>query len=95
MKKLIIVLLLFTACQPTPRTYINHTEGPCSIADDTLILQNDLIINRCGYQKIRNGKHLPKQYRVKQWKRNSPYAPAIRIDSKHAYWNNTIYLQAP
>ena len=75
-------------------THVNPTERPYSIADDTLIIQNDLI-NRSGYQKIRNGQRLPKQYQVKQWKRNSPDAPFIRIDGKHACWNNTIYLQIP
>ena len=90
-----VFCLFFTACQANSRMYVNHTEGPYSIADDTLIIQNDLIINRSGFQKTRNGQRLPKQYRVKQWKRNSPDAPVIRIDSKHAYWNNTIYLQVP
>jgi len=95
MKKLIVILLLFITCQPTPRTYVNHTKGPYSIADDTLILQNELIISRCGFQKIRNGQRLPKHYQVKQWKRNSPDAPDIRIDGKNAFWNNTVYVQVP
>ena len=84
--------LLHAQKQNTP-THINHTEGPYSITDDTLIHQNEIIINRSGFQKIRNGQRLPKQYQVKQWKRNSPGAPVIRIDGQHAYWNNTIYLQ--
>jgi glutaredoxin len=90
-----VLCLFFTACQANSRTYVNHTEGPYSIADDTLILQNNLIINRSDFQKIRNGQRLPKQYQVKQWKRNSPDAPVIRIDGRHVYWNNTIYLRMP
>jgi len=43
------------------------------------------IINRSGFQKIRKGQRLPKQYQVKQWKRNS----------QHFFWKNTIYLQVP
>ncbi len=90
-----VLCLLFTACQANSFMYVNHTEGPYSIADDTLIIQNDLIISRCGFQKIRQGQRLSKQYRVKQWKRDGIDAPVIRIDGKHAYWNNTIYLKMP
>ena len=90
-----ILCLFFTACQANSRIYVNHTEGPYSIADDTLILQNEFIISRCGYQKIRNGKRLRKQYRIKQWKRNSPDAPVIRTEGKHAYSNMTTYPRVP
>ena len=55
MKTLMVLCLLFTACKANSRIYANHTEGPYSITDDTLIIQNDLIINRGGYQEIRNG----------------------------------------
>ena len=95
MKKVIYLLLLLAACKADSRTYVNHTAGPYAIADDTLIVQNDLIINRSGFQKIRNGQRLPKQYRVKQWELNSPDAPVLRFDSRHAYWNNTIYRLVP
>jgi len=30
-----VLCLFFTACQANSRIYINHTEGPYSIADDT------------------------------------------------------------
>ncbi len=90
-----VFCLFFTACLANSRIYVNHTEGPYSIADDTLIIENDLIINRSGFQKIRQGQRLPKQYQVKQWKRNSPDAPVIRVDSRHAYWNSNIYLHVP
>jgi len=90
-----VLCLFFTACQANSRMYVNHTEGPYSITDDTLIIQNDLIINRSGFQKIRNGLRLPKQYRVKQWQCDGMDAPVIPIDGKHAYWNYTIYTQIP
>lgn len=90
-----VLCLFFTACQANSRMYVNHTEGSYSIADDTLIIQNDLIINRSGFQKIRNGMRLPKKYQVKQWKCDGINAPVIRVDGRHAYWNNTIYLQIP
>ena len=79
---------------PGQQPYIcQNTESPYSIADGTLIIQNDLIISRSGFQKIRNGGRLPKQYQVKQWKRNSSDAPVIRVDGRHAFWNNTIYIR--
>ncbi|MDB5004429.1 MAG: hypothetical protein JWQ34_2654 [Mucilaginibacter sp.] len=95
MKKLIFIALFFAACKSGSRTYVNHTEGQYSIADDTLIILDTLIINRMGYQKVRNGQTLPKEYKVKQWGQHSPDAPVIRIDGKHAFLNNTIYTQVP
>ena len=95
MKKLIIITLLFAACKSGSRTYVNHTEGQYSIADDTLIIQDSIIINRMGYQKIRDGILQPKAYNVKQWGQHSPDAPIIRFDGKRAFLNNTIYVQVP
>lgn len=67
MKKIIVIALLLAACQNNSRRYVNHTDGQYSVADDTLIIQDTAVINRTGYQKIRNGQLLPKQYQVKQW----------------------------
>ena len=97
MKKLSLALLLLAACKSNDHNglYVNHTEGQYSIADDTLILQDTLVINRTGFQKIRNGVIQPKEYKVKQWGQHSPDAPVIRFDGKHAFLNNTIYTQVP
>jgi hypothetical protein len=95
MKKIIFSFLVLAACKSNSRTYVNHTEGQYAIADDTLILLDSIIINRSGYQKIRNGQALPKQYLVKQWGLHIPDAPVICFDGKHAFWNNTIYVQLP
>ena len=66
MKKLIIVLF-FAACKADHNgTYINHTAGPYAITDDTLIVQDSIITNHSGFQKIRNGKMMPKEYKVQR-----------------------------
>ncbi|WP_457127540.1 hypothetical protein [Mucilaginibacter sp. HD30] len=57
--------------------------------------KTNLSLIAAAFKKIRNGQRLPQQYQVKQWNRNSADAPVIRIDGKHAFWNNTIYLQMP
>lgn len=98
MKKIICIALLFAACKSTANndgTYVSHMKGQYSVADDTLILQDTFVINRSGYQKIRNGQIQPKEYKVKQWGQHSPDAPIIRFDGKHAFLNNTIYTQVP
>ncbi len=95
MKKVTILLLALAACKADSRTFINHSEGRYSIADDTLIFRNNFIIKRTGFQKIRDGRRLPKQYKVRQWKPGGPDAPAVRFDGKHAYLNNTIYVLLP
>lgn len=95
MKKLIPWLLLFAACKGDSRTYVNHTEGAYSIADDTLIIQDTILINRSGFQKIREDVLQPKEFKVRQWGLHSPDAPIIRFEGKRAFWNNTIYTQVP
>gem|GEM_PF-3824120 len=54
--------------------YVNHTDGPYSVAYDTPIIHNELIINRSG-----NCDDID--------------ALVIRINGRHAYWINNIYIQ--
>ena len=90
-----LLLMGFAACTGGNHTYVNHTDGQYSIADDTLIFQDTIIINRMGYQKIHDGIIQPKTYKVRQWGSHSPDAPVIRFEGKQAFWNNTIYRQLP
>jgi hypothetical protein len=68
MKKLIPLILLLMACRPASHDgyYVNHTEGQYSIADDTLEVRDGIIISRCGFQKTRDGKKLPKAFKTQQ-----------------------------
>jgi hypothetical protein len=95
MKKAIVALLLLAACKSGSSTYVNHSEGQFSIADDTLFIVDTIVINRMGYQRIREGKLQPKEFRVQQWGLHALGAPVIRLDGKHAFLNNTIYTQIP
>lgn len=69
MKKLIPIALLIVACNNSSNhngKYVNHTSGQFAIADDTLEIQDSIIINHSGFQKIRNGKTLPKEFKTQQ-----------------------------
>jgi hypothetical protein len=95
MKKLFVIALLFAACKSGNRTYVNHSSSEYSVVDDTLEIQDTIVINHSGFQKIRQGDTLAKQYKTRQWNLHSPDAPVIRFDSKHAFLNNAIYTQLP
>jgi hypothetical protein len=95
MKKLLWGVLLFAACKRNDHNgiYINHIAGQFAITDDTLIIQNDFIMSRSGFHKIRNGQVLPKEYCVKQWPAESPDAPQIRFANGKLILTNTAYIK--
>jgi hypothetical protein len=95
MKKILVLSLLFAACKSDSGIDVNHTVGRYASADDTLIIRDTIVINRTGYQKIRNGKLLQRQYQVKQWSLHRLDAPLIRFDDKNAFLNQTIYTKLP
>ena len=98
MKKLIFLTLLFAACSSTDKqngTYVNHTDGQFSVADDTITLANGLIIHHIGYQKKRNGKLLRKEFKTRKWTMNNPDAPPMQINDEHIEIGKTIYYRIP
>jgi len=97
MKNLLFIALLLAACQSKNHdgTYVNHSESQFSIADDTLIISDTLVINRTGYQKIRNGQHLPKAIKVRKWTLNSPDAPVMQVAADRVMVGATIYHKLP
>jgi hypothetical protein len=68
MKKFIPFILLLAACQAGNHNgkYVNHTNGQYAITDDTLEIKDSTIVNHSGYQKIRDGKTLPKEFKTQQ-----------------------------
>lgn len=74
---LAVVAVLLVACQPNPKNqmeglYVNHSEGPYSLADDTLELvqlngEQYQINRRTGFNLIRDGKIGKRQYETEQW----------------------------
>jgi len=88
MKKIIIIALLFAACKSEDHNglYVNHTDGTYSITDDTLEVRDSVIISHSGFQKIRDGKTLPKEFKTKQVFELHPV-----FEQNHLILNNTTY----
>jgi hypothetical protein len=98
MKKLILITLLFAACKSGNNYngyYVTHIAGQFSIADDTLIIIDTVVTNNTGFQKIRNGKLLPKGFTTRTWTLNSPDAPPMQIRSDQIQIGKTIYYKLP
>ncbi len=98
MKKLVYIALLLAACKSKVNNdgiYVSHSEGQFSIADDTLVVADTVIIVRTGYQKIRNGQILPKAFKTRKWTLNSPDAPPLQISDEQIQIGNTIYRKLP
>lgn len=88
MKKLIPLVLLFAACRSASHdgTYVNHSQSVYSISDDTIIVRDTILINHSGFQKIRNGKVLPKEFKTKQLFELHP-----QFNANQLILNNTTY----
>jgi len=66
MKKLLFITLLFAACRSNSHDglYFRHNEGEYSVADDTIEVRDSEIIEHAGFQRIRKGKRLPKEFKT-------------------------------
>lgn len=98
MKKIIFIAVLFAACKASTNhdgTYVSHNEGQFSIADDTLIIDNTVVVNHTGYQKIRKGQTLRKAFKSRKWTLNSPDAPPMQIKGDQIQIGNTTYHKLP
>lgn len=54
-------------------TYVNHSEGKYSVADDTLMVETGdgnlvLIHRRTGFRRLTNGRPGKKEYEAEEWK---------------------------
>jgi len=88
MKKILIIALLFAACKSANHNgfYANHTDGTYAITDDTLEVRDTVLIEHTGFQKIREGKLLPKEFKTKPLFELHPV-----FERDHLLLNNTIY----
>ena len=68
MKKLLFIALLFAACRSNSHDglYFKHIVGPYAIDDDTVEIQGKRIIDHVGFQRIRQGKLLPKEFKTQE-----------------------------
>ncbi len=91
----LMIIALFCACTANDKkpefngTYVNHASGEYSIGDDTLVIrslnENSYSITRkTGYQKIREGKVLPKEYRLEELSATYDEKTRKLEDSRHA-----------
>lgn len=89
MRKVILFVIFFAGCsQGHNGFYVNHTDGQYAITDDTLEVRDSILISHSGYQKIREGKTLPKEYKTKQLFELHP-----QFEHDHLLLNNTTYDQ--
>ncbi|QXV66801.1 hypothetical protein INP83_06870 [Mucilaginibacter sp. 21P] len=101
MKKSIMILVaatLFAACQTKPNyngVYVAHLKGQYSIADDTLIVKDDIVTRRTGFRKIRSGILKSKEYSAKVFRLNSLDAPLIQFGNGQLTFGTTIYRKLP
>lgn len=101
MKKSIILLValaFLAACQPKAGhngTYVAHINGEYSVGDDTIIVNDTIVTNNIGYQKIRHGRFLPKEFKSKTWTTHSPGAPVMRFQNGQLILGKTIYKRLP
>jgi hypothetical protein len=95
--KLLFAALLLAGCgsKNVNGTYVNHSEGQFSIADDTLIVANTVVVNHTGFQKIRNGQLLPKAFKTRKWTLNGPDAPVMQLSGDKIILGNTTYTKLP
>ncbi|MDO3627553.1 hypothetical protein [Mucilaginibacter sp. BT774] len=95
--KLGVAILSLAACQKANHdgTYVNHKVGQYSTADDTLIIRDTVITKKTGYQIIRDGKALPKNFETHIWTMNSPDAPVLQFKNRTVQLGPTIYTPLP
>lgn len=99
MKKMIIgilVAMVIAACHRQAEhdgIYIAHIEGEYAVADDTLIVEGNFITRRTGYQKLRNGKLLPKAWKSRTWPIGSENTPTVKFQNGQLMVGKTIYTQ--
>lgn len=54
-------------------TYVNHSEGKYSVADDTLVVETGdgnlvLIHRRTGFRRLTDGRPGKKEFEIEEWK---------------------------
>lgn len=74
-------------------TYVANVKSEYSVAEDTITIKDEIIINRVGYRRILNGQLKKKEFSLKQWRLNSPDAPVIEIGEHQIAIGSTIYKQ--
>lgn len=89
---------LLTACHREKNydgIYTAHIKGEYSVADDTLIVDGAFVTRRTGFQKLRNGRLLPKQYKSRTLHTGSEDFPVMQFKADRIIIGQTIYHKQP
>jgi hypothetical protein len=101
MKKLMIgciasfAAIVFVACgrENHDGTYVATVKSKYSVAEDTIMIKDEIIINRVGYRRILNSQLKKKEFSLKKWRLNSPDAPIIEPGENQITIGSTVYKQ--
>ena len=80
MKRILIgSIVLLTACrhQNPEGTYVHSGKNEYTISDDTLIVQDGIVTDKVGYNRIRAGKLKPRQFSTREFRLNEVGTPVI------------------
>jgi len=99
MKKVLIgciasfAVMLFAACvlKTNDGTYVASLKSEYSVAEDTIIIKDNIVTNRVGYRRILNGKLKPKKWSVKQWRLNEWGSAVIVFQGNRLLIGDTPY----
>jgi hypothetical protein len=73
--------------------YVANLRSEYSIAEDTIVIKDNIVTNRVGYSRILNGQLKPKEWRVKKWILNDPYSPIVELGEHQITIGTTVYKQ--
>lgn len=87
------LVILVTGCGQKDHngTFVAKWKNEYSIADDTIIIKDDVVTKRTGYHKIRNGVVKPKEWSVRRWVYNDPMSPIIEPGDDYIIIGSTTY----
>jgi hypothetical protein len=74
-------------------TYVANWRNEYSIAEDTIVINKNIVTKRTGYRKIRNGQLKPKEWSVRRWIFNETNAPIIELGDDQITLGSTTYKQ--
>ncbi|MBD1362959.1 hypothetical protein IDJ77_03975 [Mucilaginibacter sp. ZT4R22] len=73
--------------------YVASWKNEFTMADDTIIIKDNIVTKRTGFRKIRNGQVKPKEWGIDRWVFNAPYGPIIEVGDQQISIGNTVYKQ--
>jgi hypothetical protein len=94
MKKIIIsCIVLLAACGESKQegVFVRHGQSEYSIADDTLTINDGIVTNNVGFNRVRSGELKPREYSTKTWRLNEFGSPIIVFESNGLKLGSSFY----